>query len=245
MPPRPRQREPLYAVIEATLRDDIAAGVQPLGSCLPTEHELCARFQASRFTIRQALNGLRAAGMIEPRPGIGTFVVATAPRAALVQTLTSVEELLQYPGAMLRENQRSQQIAADAALADLLDCAPGDPWLWLHATRRTVGAELPLCFMEAWLAPRFAAVTEAARSDGSPLLILLERQFGQRAAHAQIQMTAGRVTSDIAAPLMAEPDSPALVITRRYRDEAGAVFLATRLTHPEGRFSLNFEFQTP
>lgn len=245
MAPRPRQREPLYAVIEATLRDDIATGAQPLGSCLPTEHELCARFQASRFTIRQALTGLRDAGMIEPRPGIGTFVVATAPRAALVQTLNSVEELLQYPGAMLRENQRSQQIAADAALAGLLDCRPGDPWLWLHATRRTVGADLPLCFMEAWLAPRFAAVTETARSDGSPLLILLERDFGQRAAHAQIQMTAGRVTPEIAAPLMAEPDSPALVITRRYRDAAGAVFLATRLTHPEGRFSLNFEFQTP
>lgn len=242
--PKARRADPLYVVIEATLREEIAGGVQPLGSCLPTEHELCLRFEASRFTIRQALNGLRAAGMIEPRPGIGTFVVATAPRAALVQTLNSVEELLQYPGTMLRENQRSAFIGADAALAGFLDCEPGTGWLWLAATRRPEGADLPLCWMDAWLVPRFAEVADRARTDGSPLLVLLERHMGQRAAHAQVQMTAGRVTPEIAAPLAAEPDSPALVITRRYRDAEGAIFLATRLVHPEGRFSLNFEFQT-
>jgi GntR family transcriptional regulator len=244
MAPRARRSEPMYAVIEAALRHDIAAGVQPLGSCLPTEHALCARFDASRFTIRQALNGLRAQGMIEPRPGIGTFVVATAPRAALVQTLNSVEELLQYPGPMLRENQQSQTIHADAALAEFLGCGQGDEWLWLQATRRSVGAALPLCFMEAWLAPRFAVAEEIARTDGTPLLVLLERQFGQRANHAQVQMTAGRVGAAIAGVLMVEDGSPALDITRRYRDAQGAVFLATRLIHPEGRFSLNFEFQT-
>jgi GntR family transcriptional regulator len=240
---RPRRTDPLYAVIEATLRDEIAAGVQPLGSCLPTEHALCDRFQASRFTIRQALNGLRAVGMIEPRPGIGTFVVAMAPKAALVQTLTSVEELLQYPGEMLRENQHSATIAADAALAAFLGCTVGEEWLLLQATRRSVGADLPLCWMEAWVAPRFESVARVAERDGTPLLVLLDRHFGQRACHAQVQMTAGRVTANIAAPLMAAEDSPALEITRRYRDAGGEVFLATRLIHPEGRFSLNFEFQ--
>jgi DNA-binding GntR family transcriptional regulator len=230
-------------VIEATLRDEIAAGVQPLGSCLPTEHALCDRFQASRFTIRQALNGLRAVGMIEPRPGKGTFVVAVAPRAALVQTLTSVEELLQYPGAMLRENQRSETVNADPALAAFLGCSEGAGWLLLQATRRSVGADLPLCWMEAWVAPRFAEIAQIAARDGTPLLVLLDREFGQRAAHAQVQMTAGRVTADIAAPLMADTDSPALEISRHYRNAGGEVFLATRLIHPEGRFSLNFEFQ--
>jgi GntR family transcriptional regulator len=243
MKQKARRSEPLYAVIEAALRDEIVAGTQPIGSCLPTEHELCARFDASRFTIRQALNGLRAGGMIEPRPGIGTFVVASAPRSVLVQTLNSVEELLQYPGAMLRENQRSAIIGADAMLSELLDCKPGEAWLWLAATRRSVGADLPLCWMDAWVSPQYAAIAETARSDGSPLLVLLERQFGQRAHHAQVQMTAGRVTSDIADALVADAESPALVITRRYRNAQGDIFLATRLIHPEGRFSLSFEFQ--
>jgi GntR family transcriptional regulator len=242
--PKARRSGPFYAAIEASLRDEIATGLQPIGSCLPTEHELCLRFGASRFTIRQALNGLRSAGMIEPRPGIGTFVVASAPRATLVQTLNSVEELLQYPGTMLRENQRSAFIGADVELAQFLDCEPDTGWLWLAATRRPEGVDLPLCWMDAWLVPRFAEIADIARTDGSPLLVLLERHKGQRASHAQVQMTAGRVTPEIAGPLGAEPDSPALVITRRYRDAEGAIYLATRLVHPEGRFSLNFEFQT-
>lgn len=244
MKPKARRSEPLYAVIEAAIRDGIAAGTQPVGSCLPTEHELCAKFDASRFTIRRALNGLRALGMIESRPGIGTFIVASSPRTALVQTLTSVEQLLQYPGTMLRENQQSDLIGADTSLALLLDCEPGDDWIWLRATRRSEGAELPLSWLDAWLAPRFAAVAGIALTDGSPLLLLVERQYGQRPHHAQVQMSAGRITPEMAGPLMAEEATPALVITRRYRDEAGAIYLATCSTHPEGRFSLSFEFQT-
>ena len=52
MKPRPKRSDPLYSVIEAVLRREIAAGLQPVGSCLPNEHELSARFSASRFTVR-------------------------------------------------------------------------------------------------------------------------------------------------------------------------------------------------
>jgi DNA-binding GntR family transcriptional regulator len=226
------------------LRREIAAGLQPIGSCLPNEHELSARFSASRFTVRQALNGLREAGMIEPRRGKGTFVIATHPRAAFVQTLNSVEELLQYPGRTLRENQRSEMVRADARLAALLACPEGSDWVWLRATRRPEGSDLPISWLDAWIAERFAAVAGAPNPDGSPLLVQIERSFGQRAHHAQVQVMADRIPADLAPPLKVDPGAAAMVLLRRYRDAEGAVYLVTRSVHPEGRFSLNFEFQT-
>ncbi|MBO4360334.1 MAG: FadR family transcriptional regulator [Eubacteriaceae bacterium] len=44
------------------------------GDKIPSENELCVRFDASRTTIREALRALRSMGILEVRQGIGTFV---------------------------------------------------------------------------------------------------------------------------------------------------------------------------
>ena len=41
-----------YLQVARTLRKEIVDGVYPVGSQLPTEHELCERFAVSRYTIR-------------------------------------------------------------------------------------------------------------------------------------------------------------------------------------------------
>jgi GntR family transcriptional repressor for pyruvate dehydrogenase complex len=44
------------------------------GDCLPTERELAEQFGVSRVTVRQALTVLHEMGLVESRPGGGTFV---------------------------------------------------------------------------------------------------------------------------------------------------------------------------
>jgi len=69
---------PLYRQIEADLRDRIRQGrLQPGGQLAP-EPELMAEYGVSRATVRQALAGLLAEGLLEIRRGLGTYV--TAPR---------------------------------------------------------------------------------------------------------------------------------------------------------------------
>ena len=50
-------------------------GVYPVGSQLPTEHELCERFSVSRYTVREALRRLREDNLVSSRPRAGTLVV--------------------------------------------------------------------------------------------------------------------------------------------------------------------------
>jgi GntR family transcriptional repressor for pyruvate dehydrogenase complex len=45
-----------------------------VGDSLPTERELCTRFEASRNTVREAMSILKAYGLVEVRPKIGAII---------------------------------------------------------------------------------------------------------------------------------------------------------------------------
>jgi GntR family transcriptional regulator, transcriptional repressor for pyruvate dehydrogenase complex len=57
------------------IRKIIASSKLTVGDSLPTERELCARFDASRNTIREAMRILKAYGLVEVRPKVGAVIV--------------------------------------------------------------------------------------------------------------------------------------------------------------------------
>jgi GntR family transcriptional regulator len=67
--------EPMYRQIADDLRVKIDSGEIAQGAQLPTEIELMDEYNASRNTVRDAIKLLTTRGMVEPRPGQGTFVV--------------------------------------------------------------------------------------------------------------------------------------------------------------------------
>jgi GntR family transcriptional regulator len=69
--------QPMYQQIAEDLRKQIDAGVLEPGSQLPTELELREQYNASRNTIRDAVKRLISQGLVETRPGQGTFVTMT------------------------------------------------------------------------------------------------------------------------------------------------------------------------
>jgi GntR family transcriptional regulator len=67
--------DPRYRQIADDLREKIESGGLGHGSQLPTELELRELYDASRNTVRDALKLLTTRGLVETRPGQGTFVV--------------------------------------------------------------------------------------------------------------------------------------------------------------------------
>ena len=63
-----------YNQLISTLRQQIFSGKFSCGSKLPPERELSEIFGVSRITIRTALTELKNDGLIEQRPGVGTYV---------------------------------------------------------------------------------------------------------------------------------------------------------------------------
>ena len=66
---------PMYRQIAEQLREEIQSGRLKPGEQLPTEGELRDRYKASRNTVRDALKWVISLGLVETRPGQGTFVV--------------------------------------------------------------------------------------------------------------------------------------------------------------------------
>ncbi|GAA4384168.1 FadR/GntR family transcriptional regulator [Tsukamurella soli] len=85
---------PLSTQIADQLRHRIESGEWPVGRRIPGEHELVAQLRVSRNTVREAVRGLVHAGLLEARPGDGTYVVATsALEVALARRATAEDAL--------------------------------------------------------------------------------------------------------------------------------------------------------
>jgi GntR family transcriptional regulator len=82
--------ESLYQRIADDLRQQIESGRLPPGTQLGTEIELREHYGASRNTVRDAIKSLITRGLIETRPGQGTFVTETI--VPFVTTLTGDPE---------------------------------------------------------------------------------------------------------------------------------------------------------
>jgi GntR family transcriptional regulator, transcriptional repressor for pyruvate dehydrogenase complex len=70
-----RRRPNLTLSLIEDLRARITNGTLQPGDKLPTEQKLVQEYGVSRTVIREAVAGLRADGLVEPRHGVGVFVL--------------------------------------------------------------------------------------------------------------------------------------------------------------------------
>jgi len=81
-------REKLYIQLKERLRENISSGIWPAGQQIPTESVLCATFEVSKMTVRQAISGLVDEGLLQKVQGKGTFVVDDAQAMTRLPALT-------------------------------------------------------------------------------------------------------------------------------------------------------------
>lgn len=66
---------PLYIQLQNRLRQAIHTGALAVNDVLPAERQIAEDFDISRITVRKAIEGLAAEGLIARRRGAGTFVI--------------------------------------------------------------------------------------------------------------------------------------------------------------------------
>ena len=89
----PRQK--VADQILAALRTEIVTGALPRGARLPAERELAERFGVSGPTVREAIRGLSALGLVEVRHGSGAYVAPDVDSIVAVSlgTLVQLEDV--------------------------------------------------------------------------------------------------------------------------------------------------------
>lgn len=232
-----------YLQVARALSDGIAAGRYPLGELLPSEPELCRRFGVSRHTVREALLRLRDAGLIASRRGVGTRVVARQAEPRYVFSAAAVADLSQYARETRLTIDGRDEVTADGALAELLECAPGRRWLRLCGRRYAGGARAPFAHATIYLDPVYEAAAHHIGASPAPVFRLIEEMCGVRVTLVEQEVSVVALGAAEAAALGAAPGGPGMRIARRYFDAERRLLEAAVNLHPADRFIYRFSMR--
>src|SRR6267154_480456 len=139
---------PLYQELQRALRKAIDNRILGPDDALPAERDLAADFAVSRITVRKALDGLVADGLLIRRQGSGNFVSARVEKNFAM--LTSFSEDMRARGRTPRSvwlKKSSGTVTPEEALA--LRLSPGTPVYRFHRLRYADDA--PMCLEYATL----------------------------------------------------------------------------------------------
>lgn len=203
---------PLYARLEAQIATGIADGHFPIGTQLPPEDDLAARFNVSRTTVRKAIQNLAARGLIEIRRGTGTFV--TLPK--ITQELTELTGFVEDMQALGHE--------PTARLIDKRIIAAGEDvarHLSVTATARVtriqrvrLASGVAMSFDETYLPLHIGERIVTHDLEAEPIFALLEQRYGIPLVEAEYRLEASSANSEVAAALGVGVGSPVMLIER-------------------------------
>ena len=237
--------ETRYAQVARDLSAGIADGRFPLGSLLPTELQLCERYEASRHTVRAAIRELQELGLVSRRKKVGTRVEAASPSSGYRQSLASLEDLVQFEVAHRRVVREIEDVVADRALAKKLGCAPGSRWLRISSLRMKddTGAA-PIGWTDVYVDAAYADLRDLVRQSPEVLIsTLIKSRYGRRVAEIRQDVQAVLVPAKLAKELEVAASTPALRIVRHYIDPAGEAFEISVTIHPADRFTFSIRLR--
>ncbi|MCQ4321735.1 GntR family transcriptional regulator [Stutzerimonas stutzeri] len=229
--------QPRYLVLAQALVDDIKAGRYPLGSLLPTEHELCEQFSVSRHTVREAIRRLNELGLISRQQGVGTRVKATQVASRYVQASERIADLHQYVRDVRLEISSIDDVILDAALAELLEAKPGQSWLHVSGLRHREGDTEPLARTDVYINRAYRGVAEDLGDGSEPIYTLIERRYGLHVVQVSQQLSAVNIGERDARVLEVEPGSAGLLVVRKYFGANQDLLEVAVNLHPGSRFS--------
>lgn len=120
----PKSERPLYKQLSELIRNKIVSGEWEANTKIPTEPELCSKYNLSRMTVRLALDELKNEGLIYRRQGKGTFVSQPKINQRLSSFYSFTDEI-QKKGYSIQKNIISwEEKKSDKTLSEALNILP-------------------------------------------------------------------------------------------------------------------------
>lgn len=204
-----RRRSDRALQVADIIRQQIVRGTAE--RTLPDESALQKEFGVSRNTVREALDVLRAEGLLERLPGIGT-VVATAKFAHVLDGLTGLGQSLTGYGTVTNEVRVAGVVRPPRDVTAQLELAEDTEVVYIERLRRIDGQpiSLDLTYFPAWVGePLLASDLET-----HDLFGLIERTSARRLATAKVGVEAVNA-DDHSAGVLGIPRGRALLVLRR------------------------------
>ena len=142
---------PIYYQIQEWVKQLIEDGEWKPGDKIPSENELCDKFEVSRMTIRQAINNLVEQGYLYRKRGIGTFVQLPKVEQKLQGMTGFTEDMISRGMNPSSQLLSFRLVPATAKIADRLRIQEGES---VYEVRRIrLADDEPIAFETTYLSP--------------------------------------------------------------------------------------------
>ncbi len=198
---------PLYQQLQRALRLAIDQHILAPDDALPAERDLAAEFEVSRITVRKALDGLVAEGLLVRRQGSGNFVSTRVEKNFAM--LTSFSEDMRARGRTPRSvwlKRSTGTVTPEEALT--LRLSPGTPVYRFYRLR--FADDAPMAIEVATIV---ASALPSMDSVNESLYEALERT-GHRPVRALQRLRAVVLNAEQAELLKAKAGDPGLLVER-------------------------------
>lgn len=209
----------LYQQIADTLKREIAQGKFAVNGKLPSEHELMARFQVSRVTVRQAIDCLLRDGHVIKKQGKGTFVQAQKLQHDLHTLRGFYDSLLEQGIEPLTRLLEFSSIVPPLATRKLFGDVDGP---FFQMKRVYMVDDVPIALAWAYLPPEAAKVSWQQANE-RPVYSILEHVLDVRVARANVRIRVQPAGTEIGKALGLAPSAPVLVMERESFSVTGVV----------------------
>ncbi len=226
----------LHQKIFIELHERIVSGRYPVGSLLPTEQELCAEFDVSRYTVREALRQLSDAGFLTRRQGSGSEVLSDKPHNKYVQTMRSLHELYDYASETTLDIGAIDTITADVALSERLGRTSGRRWLHVTAVRRQPSGE-PICFVEVHIHGDYRDIAGEIADLSGPIYDHIEESYDVAIVEVIQTISAEPLPAAAAQALGLAAGDIAIKVIRRYLAAGDKPIQVSTNWHPAQSYS--------
>lgn len=231
-----RQSEPAFRRVAHDLRSQLAQGVFPPDTALPTEATIATEHAVSRQTVRRAFQDLVAEGLVFRVPGRGTF--ATPSTGRYLRHFGSVEDLMALSA--------DSELQVVDPLVDVVDPAAAgrlrlsaDKVSVLSFLRLTDG--VPFSHTHVHVPPQVRAalgdvpeLSTAGRVSRVTVIGLLDGVLAHPIRDAEQSISVAIAPARVASELGVDPGTPVLRIDRTYLDtDSQPVELAVSHFHPD------------
>jgi GntR family transcriptional regulator len=195
---------PKYYRLYETIRQQIAQGELPANAQIPTEEELCQRYNLSRGTVRKAFDALANEGLIRREQGRGNFV--NPPKLTLGSFTLSDSQPNQTRKLAL------EVLRANAEIAARLELNVGAPVI--HAVQLQLLNDTPIMMEERHLAQSLCPDLVNEDIETQSLHWLLVHKYKLPLVRVTHTIEARSATASVAEELGVSVGSPTFFIDR-------------------------------
>ncbi len=232
-------QEKLYIQLMRILLDEISSNRWHLSQQIPTEEELCRKYNVSKITVRQAINNLVSDGYLLRIQGKGTFVASTLPVVGLAMKTRLTEEMF---GKEVNLEREILFKGIKELPNDIRAFLKTDDRIYYILSKRSVDNK-PAYIEEAYIPYQMLPYIEKLDIAHRSLYSVLQEKGAKKIFKMMQTIETAKIQKDFAEYLDLKSGTTVLVVHRLFLTSDGASVAYTKLQGRSDKYKFQTEFE--